>query len=82
MTKHNEAGWRKVLFWSYPRGSWQYDILCALILAFIFLTPKQIFRGEFRDPNRDSVQRETLTSEQPRPRGTDKTRDEESPPKR
>ena len=25
------------LFWHYERGSWQYDIICAVILVFIFL---------------------------------------------
>ncbi len=30
-------------FWSYERGSWQYDIICAVILAFIFLTPASWF---------------------------------------
>jgi hypothetical protein len=30
---------KKILFWSYGRTSWQYDVLSALILAFIFLTP-------------------------------------------
>ncbi|HXK61860.1 MAG TPA: hypothetical protein PLP42_18385 [Acidobacteriota bacterium] len=33
----------RVLFWTYPRGTWQYDLLCALILAFIFLTPRDFF---------------------------------------
>src|SRR5712692_6390974 len=27
------------LFWTYRRGSWQYDIIVIVILAFIFLTP-------------------------------------------
>ncbi len=36
---------RRVLFWTYERGSWQYDILCAVILCFIFLTPKTVFDG-------------------------------------
>lgn len=27
------------IFWTYARGSWQYDVICAVILAFIFLTP-------------------------------------------
>lgn len=31
------------LFWTYQRGSWQYDIICAVILAFIFLTPASWF---------------------------------------
>ncbi len=37
----------RVLFWTYERGSLPYDIACALILAFIFLTPPQIFDGTF-----------------------------------
>ncbi len=40
---------RKVVFWTYPRTSWQWDILCVLILVFIFLTPKGWFENtEFR----------------------------------
>lgn len=27
-------------FWTYRRGSWQYDLIVILILAFIFLTPR------------------------------------------
>lgn len=34
---------KKTLFWSYDRGSWQYDVMCVLILAFIFLTPNSMF---------------------------------------
>ena len=34
---------RKVALWTYPRTSWQWDVLCVLILAFIFLTPKGWF---------------------------------------
>ncbi|HET9784904.1 MAG TPA: hypothetical protein VFP94_08105 [Terriglobales bacterium] len=36
------------LWWSYPRGSLQYDIMVALILAFIFLTPRHFFRDQPR----------------------------------
>ena len=32
------------LFWTYERGTWQYDIMVILILAFIFLTPRSWFR--------------------------------------
>ncbi len=32
------------IFWSYERGSWQYDVICAVILAFIFLTPRSWFQ--------------------------------------
>jgi hypothetical protein len=35
----------RVLFWTYPRGGWQYDIASGVILAFIFLTPKAVFEG-------------------------------------
>jgi hypothetical protein len=34
---------KKVVFWNYSRTSWQWDVLCVLILAFIFLTPKAWF---------------------------------------
>ena len=32
------------VFWNYERGTWQYDLMCALILAFIFVTPTRFFR--------------------------------------
>lgn len=31
------------IFWTYERGSWQYDVMVLLILAFIFLTPPRLF---------------------------------------
>src|SRR5258705_11552386 len=31
---------KKILFWNYARNTWQWDVLCAVILVFIFLTPK------------------------------------------
>ena len=34
---------KKIAFWNYPRTSWQWDVLCVLILVFIFLTPKSWF---------------------------------------
>jgi hypothetical protein len=36
---------KKLFFWGYARNTWQYDVLCALILAFIFLTPQGWFSG-------------------------------------
>ena len=46
---------KKILFWSYDRGTWQYDIMCVLILAFVFFAPNASFRnreaaGETRFP--------------------------------
>ena len=34
---------KKAVFWTYPRTSWQWDVLCVLCLIFIFLTPKTWF---------------------------------------
>ncbi len=39
---------RKVIFWEFPRASWQYDIIVVAILAFIFLTPREFFRDQPR----------------------------------
>ena len=39
---------KRFLFWDYPRASWQYDIIVAIILAFIFLTPRDFFRDQPR----------------------------------
>src|SRR5436309_14401201 len=36
---------KKFLFWTYPRTSWKWDVLCVLILVFIFLTPKSWFEN-------------------------------------
>ena len=35
---------KKTVHWAYPRGTVQYDILCALILLFIFATPRSVFQ--------------------------------------
>ncbi len=39
------ASAKRVFFWTYPRTSWQWDVLCVLILVFIFLTPKSWFEN-------------------------------------
>jgi hypothetical protein len=40
---------KKLLFWNYARNTWQWDVLCVVILIFIFLTPKSWFEnGERR----------------------------------
>ncbi|CAN5794949.1 hypothetical protein BH18ACI4_BH18ACI4_08470 [soil metagenome] len=36
---------KKAFLWDYARNTWQWDILCVLILVFIFLTPKSWFEG-------------------------------------
>lgn len=37
---------RKIIFWDFPRASWQYDVIVVAILAFIFLTPREFFRDQ------------------------------------
>ena len=39
---------RRLIFWDFPRASWQYDIVVALILLFIFATPRVWFRDQPR----------------------------------
>jgi hypothetical protein len=34
---------KKYLLWSFERGSRAYDVICIVILAFIFLTPHTFF---------------------------------------
>jgi hypothetical protein len=34
----------RTFFWSYERGSWQYDVAVILILVFVLLTPRRWFR--------------------------------------
>ncbi|GIU81920.1 MAG: hypothetical protein D6687_01690 [Acidobacteria bacterium] len=41
---------KKIILWEYKRGTWQYDILCLLIIAFVFLTPKSWFEKELKTP--------------------------------
>jgi hypothetical protein len=36
----------RFIFWDYARASWQYDVMVALILAFIFVTPRAFFRDQ------------------------------------
>lgn len=35
---------KRFLLWSFDRGSIQYDVICVLILAFIFITPATAFK--------------------------------------
>ena len=39
---------KKAFLWSYQRNTWQWDVLCVVILIFIFLTPKSWFTNSVR----------------------------------
>jgi hypothetical protein len=46
---------KKLILWEYPRASWQYDVIVAVILAFVFLTPRDWFRDQPRIPHASSI---------------------------
>ena|SRR5689334_13057180 len=41
---------KRFILWDFKRGSWQYDVMVGIILAFIFLTPHEVFRDGPRIP--------------------------------
>ncbi len=46
---------KRLIFWDYKRGSWQYDVIVGLIVAFIFLTPRPWFRDWPRTPQAKGI---------------------------
>jgi hypothetical protein len=46
---------KRFIFWDYPRGSRPYDLIVAVILAFIFLTPRDWFHDQPRIPKASSI---------------------------
>jgi len=36
----------RTFFWSYERGTWQYDVAVGLILVFVLLTPARWFHDQ------------------------------------
>jgi hypothetical protein len=46
------------LIWTYDRGTLQYDIICILILLFIFLVPRSCFVSPRSDSSRGMVTRQ------------------------
>ena len=37
---------QRTIFWSYERGSWPYDLMVVVIVAFVFLTPRSWFHDQ------------------------------------
>jgi hypothetical protein len=37
---------KRTFFWSYERGTWQYDVAVVIILIFVLLTPPGWFHDE------------------------------------
>ena len=46
---------KRFILWDFTRASWQYDVMVAIILAFIFLTPRDWFRDQPRVPSASSI---------------------------
>ncbi len=72
---------KRLIFWDFARASWQYDVVVALILLFIFATPREWFHDQpkaasvvllssLHGSNRVFIATELLTNipEQSRPR--------------
>ncbi len=51
------TGVKRFILWDYPRASWQYDVMVGLILAFLFLTPREWFRDQPRIPQASKIAR-------------------------
>jgi hypothetical protein len=45
------TGLRRFIMWDYRRATWQYDVMVVLILGFIFLTPRELFRDQPKAAN-------------------------------
>jgi hypothetical protein len=48
-------GVKRSVLWDYPRATWQYDVMVAVILGFVFLTPRNWFRDQPRIPHSSNV---------------------------
>lgn len=56
------SGIKNTLLWSYARGTWQYDILCLLIIATVFLVPSRYFGDRDRSAVSGTNQSTTVAS--------------------
>ncbi len=48
-------GIKRFILWDYERATWQYDVMVGLILALIFLTPREWFRDQPRIPKASQI---------------------------
>lgn len=46
---------KRFILWDYPRGSRPYDLMVGIILAFIFLTPRDFFGDQPRIPKASQI---------------------------
>lgn len=48
---------KSYVLWTHPRGGLHYDVMVTVILAFIFLTPRSIFKDSpnYRPPHPNEI---------------------------
>jgi hypothetical protein len=52
----------RIFFWSYERGTWQYDVAVGLILVFVLVTPTRWFHDQPQvGPSVNSTQVELIS---------------------
>ena len=56
------VGIKDVLLWSYARGTWQYDLLCLLIVCAVFLIPSHYFGDRDRTTAAEANRGQTIAS--------------------
>jgi hypothetical protein len=49
------TGVKRFILWDHARATWQYDVMVGLILAFVFLTPRQWFLDQPRMPRTSRI---------------------------
>jgi hypothetical protein len=51
-----------IFVWSYARGTLQYDIICALILAFVFFVPRSCFVRHNSTVSQATIQKSMISA--------------------
>ena len=48
---------KSYILWTHPRGGFHYDVMVTIILAFIFLTPRSVFKdsANYRPPHPNEI---------------------------
>jgi hypothetical protein len=46
---------KRLILWDFPRASWPYDMIVGLVLAFIFVTPREWFNDQPRIPHASAI---------------------------
>jgi hypothetical protein len=50
-----KTGLKRFVLWDYARATWQYDVMVAIILVFVFATPREWFHDQPRIPRASNI---------------------------